>query len=87
MTEVLAVLTVYVAYLIGISILGLLAVWLLWQFTIHLFALLQCWGRYVVWYRYRSRCTCEASDPKKWGWDSWKPRWRFRLTDRGKGIF
>lgn len=73
--------------LIGACILGLVAVWMLWQLTIHVANLFGVWGRYIVWWRYRKQCTCEASDSKKWGWVSWKPRWRFRLTERGKGIF
>lgn len=80
---------IWLAKAVGVMFWGLLAIWLAWQFTIHLNNLLGCWTRYVIWYRYRSRCTCEASDPVKWlrQGGGIKPSWRWRLTDRGKGLF
>lgn len=73
---------------IGTGALVLLAIWVLWQLTIHLGALFGIWGRMIVWYGFRSRCTCEASDMEKHkSWSDYLPNRRWGLRGRGNGLF
>lgn len=58
----------------GVMVLGLVFVWVAWQFTRHIGALFKVWTRMLVWYVYRTRCTCDASDPVKRGLRERKPK-------------